>query len=213
MRIIGSTMLALLCVGAVACQLSLPPPMARVRRGPGFAPAPTKILALPAVCEAESEGICLVAHQKAVDVTTRMSLEFVGYRLVDSELVNIYLRERVERIRTTTAESYGVIRDQETRSVEVAGVGWDQATVEERQRVLGEMGVDGFLASRIVMGPMKNVEGQRTVEIHLVVTRVHDNALVWRSRCAVETGQYHSIDQAVDLAARCALEGANLLKG
>ncbi len=40
--------------------------------------------------------------------------------------------------------------------------------------------------------------------------RLADETLAWESECGVETGDFHSEPQAVELATRCALESATL---
>jgi hypothetical protein len=199
----GLIALSIAVLLSAGCALSAPVPLARVQRGPGFDAPPRKILALPADCQAPG-ALCHPAQKEAMDVATRMILELEGYRLVDSEGVNVRTAERLERhhISSVGSRSHRVERESHP---------WLAASPAQRAAVAAEMGVDGALAPRITVGPAKNAEGQRTVEVRVTLTRA-DGALVWRSRCAVETGRFHDLDQAVERATRCALE-ATLVAG
>jgi hypothetical protein len=187
-------LVAAAAAAAAGCSLASPPPLARVRRGPAFATPPARLLALPADCRASEPDLCRDEDRAAVDSAARMALEFAGYALVDSELVNLRLGLRHER----------------DTGVEVHRVTWADASADDRRALLDEMEVDGFLWSAISIGPPRGMSWQRTVEVSLRVTRAHDERLVWQSRCAVETGDYHTTERAVELATRCALESATL---
>lgn len=191
--------LAAASLAAAGCALSGPTPMARVRKGPAIETPPRTILALPATCEPAGEP-CTEALERAVEAATRMSLEFAGYRLLDSERINVHARVRTERI-----------SGRGRPIVEISGAGWNQASPAQRADLLAEMGVEGMLAAHIAMGPIENAEGLRTVTVTVRVSRARDGALVWRSRCAAVTGRFHGLDQAVELATRCAVEGAALM--
>jgi hypothetical protein len=196
------------CLLAAACSLQRPIPQARVRRGPAWTAPPSIVLALPAECISAESGACTAAHQAAVDSAARMALEFVGYTLVDSQTVNVKLGERREL--TRQAGAYGATS--EHREVEVKRVTWEDATLEERRAVIGELEADGILASAITMS-MADLVGDRTIEVRLTLSRVSDEQVVWVSRCAVETGDGDlSTEQAIEHATRCALESATLVE-
>jgi len=197
-----------MCVLSAACSLSKPIPQARVRRGPAWTTPPSLVLALPAECISAEGGACTAAHQAAVDSAARMALEFVGYSLVDSQLVNVRLGERRELTRQSSA--YGATS--EHHEVEVKRVSWEEATVEERRAVIADLEADGLLSSAITMSAADLV-GDRTIEVRLTLARVADEAVVWASRCEVETGDGDlSTEQAIEHATRCALESATLIR-
>jgi len=196
------------CVLSAACSLSKPIPQARVRRGPAWTAPPSIVLALPAECISAQGDACTDAHRAAVDSAARMALEFVGYTLVDSQTVNVRLGERRELTRQTGA--YGATTEQ--HEVEVKRVTWEEATLEERRAVIGELEADGILASAITM-TMPDLVGDRTIEVRLTLSRAGDERVVWVSRCAVETGDGDlSTEQAIEHATRCALESATLVE-
>lgn len=202
--------LAALAVGA--CSLSPTHPLARVRKGPAFARPPGRILALPARCAPETDEVCRHAYARAVEGAARMSLELDGYTLVDSELINLHMRRRRERLRENLAGLAAL-----SPVVELSGgLTWADATEEERRALVRDLRVDGFLAADIAIGPMHGMNGQQTIQVRLSVTRVGGLERVWTSRCAIDTGThvtlYHSVDQAVDRATRCALESVELFR-
>lgn len=185
--------------GLAGCALSQPTPVARVRTGPAFGAAPRTILALPAECRPEV-SVCKPGHELAVSVATRMSLEFAGYRIFDSERLNVRAGERTERFFGDTAR--------EDRAVELTAAAWDQASPAQRAALLADLGIDGLLVSSISIGPRKNSEGQRTIAVTVTLRQASDGSLVWRTRCGVESGRFNDTDQAIETATRCALEGA-----
>lgn len=192
--------LGLLTIAALcsACIVHTPVPQARVTLGPARGAALDKILALPTDCQAETAELCTPAQAIAVDAAARMSLEFAGVRIVDSEVVNAYLRHRV------TTEINAASRSE----VESERATWATASDATRRRLLAEMGIDGYLTTRISVGHVKNLEGQRTLSVTVSIIRAADAAPAWTSRCSIETGRYYFADEAVELAARCALESA-----
>lgn len=214
------THIVLACLMAAfgACSLTSPVPVARVQVGPALDQQPRMIVAVPTSCEAKGttwrlfgedvpvdnpEDYCGSGSLRAVESETRMALEFAGYRLIDSEVVNVYMRERLEQTLTTGPGRHKV--------VEVTSGSWAEASHEERRLLLQEMGVDGILESHLSVSSAVGAESVRTVELSLTLVSTDERALVWRSRCAAITGRYNTFDQAVELAARCALEGARIL--
>ena len=195
---------ALAVIGA--CSLSVPTPLAIVKKGPAFTEPPTRLLALPAVCRSADADQCEPAHAQAVDSAARMSLEFAGYWLVDSELVNRYVLQRNER----SNEGRSGASTTEVSEVTVTGTTFSDATPAEQHAMLDDMGLDGLLQSSILMGPARGLSQQRTVQVSLRVIRAKDDRMAWTARCSVETGDYHSTEQAVELATRCALDSAAL---
>lgn len=176
------------------------------------------LAALPVRCAPELT-VCSRPYAAAIASATRMSLELGGYSVVDTELLN------AERWRRTTATieptssrvpsvpQHG-LRDvpmdtARERTERAGGASWADASRDEQQRMLIAMGVDGVLATEVGMSRAHGMARQRTLTMRVSVTRL-DGGLVWRSECDVETGDYHSDEQAVDLATRCAVESASL---
>lgn len=200
----GVIVVGLFAMGA--CSLHVPTPLARVTKGPAFDDPPFKLLALPAVCRSADFAQCHPAHEKAVDSAARMSLEFAGYTLVDSEQVNSHTRARIEH----TSETRSGTSTEETSEVTVTGTTFGEATPAQQRALMVEMGLDGLLHASVLMGPARGASQQRTVQVQLQVTRIRDDRLAWSTRCSVETGDFHSTEQAIELATRCALDGAAL---
>jgi hypothetical protein len=80
--------------------------------------------------------------------------------------------------------------------------------VDTRRRLLTNMGIDGYLTTEIAVGPVKNLENQRTITVTVKIIRASDLADAWSSRCSIETGRFYFEDEAVEIATRCALESA-----
>jgi hypothetical protein len=148
-----------------------------------------------------------------------MSLEFAGYTVVDTELLNAEAWRRTTTstestsARVPTVPQHGSqglpVNSAQERTVLAGGASWADAPADERQRMLSSIGVDGLLATEVALGPPRGMARQRTLTMRVKVTRL-DGELVWRSECDVETGDYHSDEQALDLATRCAVESASL---
>jgi hypothetical protein len=129
-----------------------------------------------------------------------MALEFAGYAIVDSELLNAETRRR-------STKSDG----SDSTTVERSGFSWTDLSPAHQRELLGSIGVHGVLRSSITLGPPHGAAQQQTVTVEVALTSLLDDVLSWRSRCSVETGDYNSKERAVDLAARCALEGGSQL--
>lgn len=184
-------------VTLVGCNFTPPTPVARVRRGPAAAEFTSPLAALPVSCEGTSMG-CLPGYLYGVASATRIALEYGGYTVVDGELINAELRRRTTR---TTDE---------VTQTEVTGAVWSDLPVLQQRELLSAMGVRGVLRAQVALGTPHGMAAQRTVTVGISLARLEDDLLVWQSQCDVETGDFHSEAQAVDLATRCSLESATL---
>lgn len=181
------------------CPFHTQPPEARVHHGPAFGRVVDPIAAVPVTCVSMGHvGKCLPEHERAVATATRMALEFVGYAIVDSELLNAETRRRSTKI-----------NNGETTTIERSGPSWADLTTDQQRELLGSIGVHGVLRASIILGPPHGAAQQQTITIEVTLTSLLDDVLSWRSRCSVETGDFNSNARAVDLAARCALEGGS----
>lgn len=192
----------------VACSVLLagcfhaPTPIARVHHGPAHGHVVDPIAALPVTCVSQGgPNACKLEDARAVAIATRMALEFAGYALVDTELLNAETRRR--SIKTTGEET----------TIEKSGPEWKDLTPSAQRELLHSIGVHGVLQAAITMGPAYGAAQQRTVTVAVTVTRISDDALAWRSQCSVETGDYNAPERALDLAARCALESESMFLG
>lgn len=188
-------------LGGAGCSLTPPIPVAHVRLGPAVASPPQVLLALPSVCNASS-GDCAEQHRNAVAIATRMSVEFGGYTMIDSDRVNLELRQRRER-RFTSETS-------DSRTVEITGALWVDATPAEQREVLDSMAIDGLLVVKLSFSEAEGMSQRQQIRVAVELRRVEPAEVVWSSHCTAESGDHHSTAQAIDLATRCALEGALL---
>jgi hypothetical protein len=179
---------------ATGCLWNAPVPTARVQHGPAFGDKPATLVAMPVTCMA-SPDLCSSPHQLAIASATRMDLEYDGYTIVDSELVNAEMLRRHQ----LTGQADQVI----------AGRSWAEASPDERRELLHGMGVDGMLTTQITIGGARGMASQRTVAVELAVLRL-DGQLVWWAQCRAETGDYNSTEEAMERATRCALASSAL---
>jgi len=188
-----------------ACNFTPPTPVARVRRGPAAREFTSPLAALPVTCEGTSMG-CMPGYLYGVASATRIALEYGGYTVVDGELINAELRRRTTRTRESQS---GTVATSETQT-EVTGAVWSDLPLLQQRELLTAMGVRGVLRAQVALGTPHGMAAQRTVTVGISLARIEDDLLVWQSQCDVETGDFHSEAQAVDLATRCALESATL---
>lgn len=187
------TSLALALTLAIGCRYTPPTPQAYVTHGVALRAPITTLVALPVVCEGFSIR-CEPAEQVAVAAAARLGVEYLGYSLVDSDLLNAELRVR----RTTEVGGSGPVE-------EVSGKTWFDLDTEARRAFVAQIGAHGVLHTAI------NSSGYRDpVTVRLAVTRLEDDALVWQSQCTVATSDYHDKLRAMDLATQCALESMTL---
>lgn len=187
----------LLLLGFVGCSFAVPTPIAYVKRGPAFGQQVTPLAALPVQCGAATMG-CLPGYKASVASATRIAIEFGGYTLVDADKINAELQRR-------TTVTHGTV---ETTDLE--GRTWLDLAEPQQRELLAAMGIRGLLHATITMGLPHGMAQQRTVTVAVAISRLGDGQLVWQSECGVETGDFHSEPQAIDLATRCALESGTL---
>lgn len=203
-----------------ACKFTPPVPIAYVNHGPAYGQPINPIAALPVSCGFSTMG-CHLGYQVMVANATRMALELGGGSLVDSELINAELRLRTTHTRSTVSvvqthpSQVGVMPSTTTQgssasTTEVTGTTWLDLPPIEQRALLQDLGIRSVLRANIALGVPHGLSGQRTVTVQLALIRLADEAIAWESECGVETGDYHSEPQAVELAARCALESATL---
>ena len=194
------------------CAAYTPPtPVAYVTHGPAFGQPTNPIAALPVTCGFTTMG-CHQGYLVAVASATRMALELGGGSLVDSELLNAELRRRTTRTReihVSTREA-GPSSNRVETEVEQRGLTWLELPPAEQRAFLEELGVISLLTATISMSVPRGMSGLRTVRVQVVLRRLADDTIAWQSECGVETGDYRSEPQAIELATRCALESASL---
>lgn len=185
----------------VGCSFTPPAPVAYVRLGPARDALVTPLAALPVACARGTMG-CREGYKRAIANTTRMAIELDGWSVVDGERINAELGRRETR---TEATAFG------ERTIEdVTQQSWLDLPEQQQRDLLTAMGIRGVLHTTLALGIPHGLAGQRTVTVAVGITRLSDEAIVWQSQCSVETGDYHSEPQAIELATRCALEAGAL---
>ncbi len=165
---------------------------------------------------------CQPGYQEMVANATRMAFELGGGNLVDSELINAELRLRTTRTQSVVgqgtlgetelgrAPSASYTNESNSSTSELTGRTWSDLPGQAQRELLAAMGIRGTLRTVITLGVQRGMSGQRTVTVYLGLVRLADESLAWESECGVETGDFHSEPQAIELATRCALESATL---
>lgn len=209
----------LLGLALAGCHFTPPTPTAYVSLGPAHGQPLNPIAALPVRCGSFTEG-CFPGYEAAVASATRMAIELGGGTLVDSELLNAEMRLRVTRTVTSKGGSpppptqpnpYAPPpSDPSTTTTEVTGATWTSLPPNEQRTFLEQIGVRSVLSTTLLLSSPQGLSGQRTVTVRLALMRLADDAISWQSECGVETGDYNSEPQAIELATQCALEGATL---
>jgi hypothetical protein len=186
--------LVLWCGG---CALAAPIPLAHVQHGPAIDQPVHRIAALPTRCIASSPDECQPGYAIGIDALARMELELDGRIVVDTETVNVRTRDRLEVVSGD---------DPATAQTERGGTAFADAAAADQQAVLDGLAIDSVLGALVVIGPPRGFGGSdRTIEVDLQLVRRRDDALVWRSRCAVIAGN-DTWERALERATRCALE-------
>lgn len=186
-------LLAFVVWSLTGCIWSQPTPVARVQHGPAFGSKPRIVVAMPVACLAE-EDLCGIHHQQAIGEATRMALEFDGYSIVDSELVNA---EMVRRRHTGREEQI------------VDGKLFGESSPAEQRQLLHDIGADGIVTTTVTISRYHDPNYSRTVAVEMAMLRL-DGALVWWSQCRAESGNNASNDEAMDAATRCAIKSSTL---
>jgi hypothetical protein len=202
---------ALLLLALAGCPLRPPPAQSRVQHGPAFGAQLVTVVALPA-----QPANCTPAECGAVATATRMALEFVGYTIIDAELLNAEMRRRTVKTHTSGSRAPHVAPrgfqppssdTTESTSVE-GGVTFQQAPPQERGALVRDVGADGVLETAVVSTPGEHVWVTRyTVAVTL---RTLDGRVVWHSDCSDDAGDLDTERHAIESATRCALESALL---
>jgi hypothetical protein len=213
--------LVVLC--AVSCSsVELAPRSVRVRLGPAHDQPTRRVVALPATCSSlitprqesqlatspsndamEAASPCLSRLVDAVDGRVRALLAFQGFEVIDSEKVNAETRVRTESEKRMTTPGF----ETSARTTEVSGATFADATPATQEAILGELGADGVINTRIWIGAGHGFSERHTVEVQVRLLHVRTGRLAWARRCEVEIGGLTADAEAMEEAARCAVQG------
>jgi len=137
-----------------------------------------------------------------------MYLEYQGHSVIDSEFLNAETRLRYSKTQQTSEEAEPQVLE-ENRT----GRDFKDLDPDEQHVVLDSIGALAVFRASVDMGiqgpnVLRPLLGPITVE--LTLSRLADNAVVWRSRCTVHTGNSNTRETALEKATRCALEAEAL---
>lgn len=199
-------LISVVFLGACARVPTYAPPEARVHHGPAYEHWLGPIAALPVECALHDP--CPPDFLRAVETLGRMSLEFQGHSIIDSELLNAESRQRfsisVQNESTgTQAVDEQVIEDTRT------GKDFVDLAPEEQRALLDSVGALSVLRATVNMGskgPSSFRPRFEPIAVEFTLHRLSDHALVWRTRCTVHTGNTNLRETALEIAARCALD-------
>lgn len=233
---VSRTCFASLVLALSACASSeLLPPRLYERAGPASAHSIRRVVALPATCgtfdltptpaTAEEEarlgartvlrhlGTCAAHATAGVDQALRASLEFGGFSVIDSEKVNALTATRQEIIQRTSHRQQqqqlpADTSQSESRSVEVIGARFADATPREQEAIIAELGATGLVQARIAIGAGVGIGTRRTAIVQVRLLEMPSRQLAWARRCEVEVGGLMERDEvAMERGIRCAIEG------
>ena len=213
----------LLALCAVSClSAELAPQKARIRLGPAHGKSIRRVVALPAACGSlalapEGAGTsvssfdapsslhseCAARDVAAVDNSVRALLEFQGFDIIDSEKVNAETRVRTETENRIVSSGY----ESSSKETEISGAKFADATPKVQQAILGELGAEGLLNTRIWISAEVGMGGRRTIEVQVRLLHAPTGQLAWAKRCELEYGGIVSDTEAMEKAVRCAVEG------
>jgi hypothetical protein len=200
-----------------ACASSeLAQPIIRARMGPAAERPLHKVVALSASCGAlstervpgsdpdhpvfQTRTLCPQPAMQAIDTLVRSTLEFGGYQIIDAEKVNAVTATRHE---VEQRNAYYT-----TRTAETHGARFEDATPFEQAAILKELGAEAVLTTRIWIGAGVGFGERRTVAAQIRLMAVPDGGLAWVRRCEIEVGGLTFDEDAMERAARCAIQGA-----
>ena len=218
-----------LAIFLVACGGRPVPLKPQVRVGPANGANPNRVLALPATC-GSVEFTCPPSYISTVNSIVRSSMDFAGYALVESEQLRRDTRDREETHETevvthssqSTAEVERTLDfdDKSSRSessrterrrsvVQLDGSNFEDLSVVERQEVLAQVGADGVLVARIVVGAQQSewIPNQH-IEVMVKLSVDSGRTMVWAARCMASSNDFSTVESALENATRCAVYGA-----
>lgn len=207
--------LPLLALAACASS-ELAQPIIRARMGPAAERPLHKVVALSASCGAlstervpggdpdhpvyQTRALCPQPAMQAIDTLVRSTLEFGGYQIIDAEQVNAVTATRHE---VEQRSAYYT-----TRTAETQGARFEDATPFEQAAILKQLGAEAVLTTRIWIGAGVGFGERRTVAAQIRLMAVPDGGLAWVRRCEIEVGGLTFDEEAMERAARCAIQGA-----
>lgn len=225
---------AALLIAACASSELLPPRLSS-RHGPAADRPIRRVIATPATCgtfdltpmpatAAERElhgsstvlrhlGTCAAHATAGVDQALRATLEFGGFSVIDSEKVNALTSTRQEILRRTSQQSLqqGAPTSEgesESRSTEVIGARFADATPREQDAIVAELGATGLVQVRIAIGAGVGAGTRRTAVVQVRLLEMPSRQLAWARRCELEVGGLMERDEvAMERGIRCAVQG------
>jgi hypothetical protein len=202
-------LLVTLLTGCVSAELA--PPRLIAREGAASRRTIRRVVALPATCggmiNAEllnngdptyTPGMCTPQILKGADHAIRSALEFQGLTVIDSEKVNAVTASRHE---VEVRSSYAT-----TTTTEVHGSLFEDATPNEQNEILKELGADALLNTRVLIGSAIGAGMRRSVIVQVRLRTVEDGQLVWARRCEIEAGGMTTDTIAIEQGTKCAIE-------
>jgi hypothetical protein len=199
--------------------------------GPAAGPA-GRVLVLTASCGG-LEAECRASWAPAVDAIVTGSLDFHGYVTIDPASLRKDERQRHETITTTddrvetnsssdsselgivgifpvasvgSASSSSVTVTQTNhKTIELEGATFEDLRLEDRAKLMQLAGADSVLTTRVIVGANYSTWSQaQVVEVVIKLAAADSGEMRWSTRCAASSGDYASVDAAIEGAARCA---------
>ena len=201
--------------------------------GPAAGP-PGRVLVLTASCGG-LEAECRDSWAPAVDAIVTGSLDFHGYNTIDPATLRKDERERQETTTTTddyheshssgSSTEVGVvaiipfvsagtssgssvtISRTRHRTIVLEGANFEDLRLEDRQQLMTLAGASSILTTRVIVGATYNSWTQaQVVEVVIKLAAADTGEMRWSTRCAASSGDYATVDAAIEGATRCAAQ-------
>lgn len=228
MRLVTCSLLVLAaCAGKQPGAVMAPQAMVGPANGP-----PGRVLVLTASCGG-LEAECRDSWAPAVDQIVTGSLDFHGYNTIDPATLRKDERQRSETVTTTddrteshssgesselgvvaifpvasmgsSSSSSVTISRTRHRTIVLEGASFEDLRLEDRQRLIELAGAGSILSTRVIVGATYNAWTQaQVVEVVIKLAAADTGEMRWSTRCAASSGDYATVDAAIEGAARCA---------
>lgn len=216
------------CGGTTASQRPL---TAEVMRGPAPGPA-GRVLVITATC-GSLETECRTTWAPTVDQIVLGALEFRGYDTIDPQSLRKDERQRDERIEehdsrvesesSASGAAGGIIglipivtgggsqsksvtvSQSRHRTVILQGANFEDLRLEDKRALMQLAGANSVATTRVVVGANYGTWSvAQLVEVVVKLAAADTGTMLWSTRCAASSGDFPSVEAAIENAARCA---------
>lgn len=108
---------------------------------------------------------------------------------------------------TTTSGKTVTVSHSTEKTVTLTGATYDELVLEDRKKLLAQLGAQSILTTQIIVGANWSVwTTAQSVEVMIKLSDATDGAMRWSARCSANSGDFPSAEAAIEAAAHCAVE-------